>query len=84
MIKRAMHRRHAVDRGEKTKLSKILVTGGTDCFGSRVVERLRDAGGGVRAISRSGRDGTIRPIRCGLPLLPVLGTHMRAQDIASV
>ncbi len=27
MIKRATHRRHAVDRGEKTKLSEILVTG---------------------------------------------------------
>jgi uncharacterized protein YbjT (DUF2867 family) len=40
--------------------SEVLVTGSTGSLGSRVVDRLRDAGGGVRALSRSGRDGTIR------------------------
>jgi uncharacterized protein YbjT (DUF2867 family) len=40
--------------------SKFLVTGGTGSLGSRVVNRLRDAGREVRALSRSGRSGTVR------------------------
>ncbi len=39
---------------------EVLVTGGTGSLGSRVVDRLRDAGGGVRALSRRGRDGAIK------------------------
>jgi uncharacterized protein YbjT (DUF2867 family) len=60
MMEKATDRRHAVDRREETQPSEILVTGGTGSLGSRVVDRLRDAGGGVRPMSRSGRDGTIR------------------------
>ena len=41
--------------------SGFLVTGGTGSLGSRVVDRLRDAGREVRALSRSGgRDGTVK------------------------
>ena len=40
--------------------SQILVTGGSGSLGSRVVNRLRDAGHEVRALSRSGRPGTVR------------------------
>jgi uncharacterized protein YbjT (DUF2867 family) len=40
--------------------SQILVTGGSGSLGSRVVNRLRDARHGVRALSRSGRPGTVR------------------------
>lgn len=40
--------------------SEILVTGGSGSLGSRVVDRLRDAGHEVRALSRSGRPGTVR------------------------
>jgi uncharacterized protein YbjT (DUF2867 family) len=39
---------------------EILVTGGSGSLGSRVVDRLRDAGHGVGALSRSGRPGTVR------------------------
>jgi len=37
----------------------FLVTGGTGTLGSRVVGRLREAGGQVRVMSRSGRPGTV-------------------------
>jgi uncharacterized protein YbjT (DUF2867 family) len=37
----------------------ILVTGGTGSLGRRVVGGLRDAGSDVRALSRSGRPGTV-------------------------
>jgi uncharacterized protein YbjT (DUF2867 family) len=40
--------------------SGILVTGGSGSLGSRVVDRLRDAGREVRALSRSGRSGTVQ------------------------
>lgn len=40
--------------------SRILVTGGSGSLGSRVVDRLRDAGREVRALSRSERPGTAR------------------------
>ena len=40
--------------------SEVLVTGGTGSLGSRVVDRLRSAGREVRALSRSGRPGTVR------------------------
>lgn len=39
--------------------TEILVTGGTGSLGTRVVDRLRDAGVGVRPMSRSGHTGTI-------------------------
>jgi uncharacterized protein YbjT (DUF2867 family) len=39
---------------------EILVTGGSGSLGSRVVDRLRDAGQEVRALSRSGRPGMVR------------------------
>ena len=39
---------------------KILVTGGTGSLGSRVVERLRDAGREVKVLSRGGSKGTVR------------------------
>jgi uncharacterized protein YbjT (DUF2867 family) len=40
--------------------SEILVTGGSGSLGGRVVNRLRDAGHEVRALSRNGRSGTVR------------------------
>ena len=40
--------------------TEILVTGGTGLLGRRVALRLRDAGCGVRVLSRSGRSGTVR------------------------
>ena len=40
--------------------SKVLVTGGTGSLGGRVVDRLRDSGRDVRALSRSGRPDTVR------------------------
>jgi uncharacterized protein YbjT (DUF2867 family) len=40
--------------------SEILVTGGSGSLGSRVVDRLRDAGREVRALSRSGRSSTVQ------------------------
>jgi uncharacterized protein YbjT (DUF2867 family) len=40
--------------------SEVLVTGGTGSLGRRVVDRLRDAGRGVRVLSRSERPGTIK------------------------
>ena len=40
--------------------SDILVTGGTGSLGSRVVDRLRDAGVGVQVMTSSGRVGTVR------------------------
>jgi uncharacterized protein YbjT (DUF2867 family) len=40
--------------------SEFLVTGGTGSLGSRVVNRLNDASREVRALSRSGRDGTVK------------------------
>jgi uncharacterized protein YbjT (DUF2867 family) len=39
---------------------RFLVTGGTGTLGSRVVDRLRGAGGEVRVFSRSGGDGRVR------------------------
>jgi uncharacterized protein YbjT (DUF2867 family) len=39
---------------------RFLVTGGTGSLGSRVVERLRGAGQGIRVLSRSGRPDTLR------------------------
>src|SRR5215212_3070695 len=39
--------------------SEVLVTGGTGSLGSRVVDRLRDAGRDARALSRSGRPGMV-------------------------
>lgn len=39
---------------------EVLVTGGTGTLGRRVVERLRERGGRVRVMSRSGRPGTFR------------------------
>ena len=38
---------------------EVLVTGGTGSLGHRVVDGLRDAGSDVRALSRSGRPGTV-------------------------
>ncbi len=38
----------------------VLVTGGTGSLGRRVVDRLQDAGRGVRILSRSERPGTMR------------------------
>ena len=40
--------------------SGFLVTGGTGSLGSRVATRLHNAGHEVRALSRSGRDGTVK------------------------
>src|ERR671927_1066118 len=40
--------------------SEFLVTGGTGSLGSRVVNRLNDESRGVRTLSRSGRDGTVK------------------------
>ena len=40
--------------------SGFLVTGGTGSLGSRVVNRLHETGHEVRALSRSGRDGTFK------------------------
>jgi nucleoside-diphosphate-sugar epimerase len=40
--------------------SEILVTGGSGSLGGRVVDRLRTSGHEVRALSRSGRPGTVR------------------------
>lgn len=40
--------------------AEVLVTGGTGLLGSRVAERLRVAGRGVRILSRSGGDGRVR------------------------
>ena len=40
--------------------SEILVTGGSGSLGSRVVDRLRDAGHVVRALSRGGRPSMVR------------------------
>lgn len=40
--------------------SEILITGGTGSLGSRVVDRLRDAGVGVQVMTSSGRGGTVR------------------------
>ena len=40
--------------------SEVLVTGGTGSLGRRVVDRLRDASGDVRILSRSERPGTVR------------------------
>jgi uncharacterized protein YbjT (DUF2867 family) len=40
--------------------SEILVTGGSGSLGSRVVDRLRYPGREVRALSRSGRPGTVQ------------------------
>ncbi|HET9928612.1 MAG TPA: NAD-dependent epimerase/dehydratase family protein [Rubrobacter sp.] len=42
------------------RASKVLITGGKGTLGSRVVERLRDAGGNVRVMSRSRRPDTVR------------------------
>jgi uncharacterized protein YbjT (DUF2867 family) len=39
---------------------EILVTGGTGSLGSRMVDRLRDAGVGVQVMTSSGRGGTVR------------------------
>lgn len=45
--------------GTKVNASELLVTGGTGTLGSRVVDRLREAGHAVHILSRSGRPGTI-------------------------
>jgi uncharacterized protein YbjT (DUF2867 family) len=53
-----MERRQKGD--PRVNASEILVTGGTGSLGSRVVDRLRDAGVGVQVMTSSGRGGTVR------------------------
>ena len=55
--------------------SEILVTGGTGSLGSRVVDRLRDAGVGVQVMTSSGRGGTVRGDLLTGEGLEKAGTH---------